>query len=162
MAFLIDKNKKMAKQFITEEGLEKLKEELNYLKTEKRQEISRRIQAAKELGDLSENAEYSEAKEQQALNEGKVAEIEETIKNAQTINNNRKSSVVNVGSTITVKNGGGERTFTIVGSNEANPSEGKISNETPLAISFLGHKANDKIKVETPKGKVEYKIMSIS
>jgi transcription elongation factor GreA len=151
----------MAKQFITKEGLEKLKEELNFLKTEKRQEISRRIQAAKELGDLSENAEYSEAKEQQALNEGKVSEIEETIKNAQTINN-RKSSTINIGSTITVKNGAGERTFTIVGSNEANPSEGKISNETPLAISFLGHKANDKIKVETPKGKVEYKILDIS
>lgn len=153
----------MAKQFITKEGLEKLKEELNYLKTEKRQEISRRIQSAKELGDLSENAEYSEAKEQQALNEGKVAEIEETIKNAQTIDNRHsKSKLVNVGSTITVKNGNGERTFTIVGSNEANPSEGKISNETPLAISFLGHKANDKIKVETPKGKVVYSILSIS
>ncbi len=153
----------MAKQFITKEGLEKLKEELNFLKTEKRQEISRRIQAAKELGDLSENAEYSEAKEQQALNEGKIAEVEETIKNAQTIDNRHsKSKLVNVGSTITVKNGNGERTFTIVGSNEANPSEGKISNETPLAISFLGHKANDKIKVETPKGKAEYRILNIS
>ncbi len=153
----------MAKQFITKEGLEKLKEELNFLKTEKRQEISRRIQAAKELGDLSENAEYSEAKEQQALNEGKIAEVEETVKNAQTIDNRHsKSKLVNVGSTITVKNGASERTFTIVGSNEANPSEGKISNETPLAISFLGHKVNDKIKVETPKGKMEYKIMSIS
>jgi transcription elongation factor GreA len=151
----------MVKQFITEEGLEKLKEELNYLKTEKRQEISRRIQAAKELGDLSENAEYSEAKEQQALNEGNIAEMEETLKNAQTIDNDHNSNIVSVGSTITIKNDGGKRTYTIVGSNEANPSEGKISNETPLAISFIGHKVNDKVEVETPKGKVEYKIIKI-
>ena len=152
----------MVKQFITEEGLEKLKKELNYLKTEKRQEISRRIQAAKELGDLSENAEYSEAKEQQALNEGKIAEMEETLKNAQTIDNNHDSNIVSIGSTVTIKNGEKKRTYTIVGSNEANPSEGKISNETPLAKSFLGHKVNDKVKVETPKGKVEYLILDIS
>ena len=151
----------MVKQFITEEGLEKLKEELNYLKTEKRQEISRRIQAAKELGDLSENAEYSESKEQQALNEGKIAEMEETFKNAQTIDNNHDSNIVSIGSTVTIKNGEKKRTYTIVGSNEANPSEGKISNETPLAISFLGHTVDDKVKVETPKGKVEYKIIKI-
>ena len=151
----------MVKQFITEEGLEKLKEELNYLKTEKRQEISRRIQAAKELGDLSENAEYSESKEQQALNEGKIAEMEETFKNAQTIDNNHDSNIVSIGSTVTIKNGEKKRTYTIVGSNEANPSEGKISNETPLAISFLGHKVDDKVEVETPKGKVESKIIKI-
>lgn len=152
----------MAKQFITKEGLEKLKIELDYLKTEKRQEISRRIQAAKELGDLSENAEYSEAKEQQALNEGKVAEMEETLKNAQTIDNNHDSNIVSIGSTVTIKNGEKKRTYTIVGSNEANPSEGKISNETPIAISFLGHKVNDKVKVKTPRGEVEYLILSIS
>ena len=152
----------MAKQFITKEGLEKLKQELIYLKTEKRQEISKRIQDAKELGDLSENAEYSEAKEQQALNEGKISEMEETVKNAQTISNNHNSNIVNVGSTIKVDNGRSERTFTIVGSNEANPSEGLISNETPLAASFLGKKINDNIDVETPKGKVKYIILSIS
>ena len=150
----------MNKQFITEEGLKKLKEDFNYLKTEKRQEISRRIQAAKELGDLSENAEYSEAKEQQALNEGRIAETEETLKNAETIDDRHsKSGIVNIGSTIKVRNGKTERVFTIVGSNEANPSEGKISNETPLAMSFLGHKINDKVKVETPKGEIEYLIL---
>ncbi len=153
----------MTKHYITAEGLEKLKEELIFLKTEKRQSISRRIQAAKELGDLSENAEYSEAKEQQALNEGKVAEIEEMIKNAETIDNKHlNSSIVNIGSTIKIKNTKGERTFTIVGSNEANPSEGKISNETPLASSFLGHKVNDNVKVETPRGLVTYTILAIS
>ncbi len=152
----------MSKQFITKEGLEKLKEELNYLKTEKRQEISRRIQAAKELGDLSENAEYSESKEQQALNEGKIAEMEETAKNAQTIDNDHSSNIVNIGSTIIVRNGKTERAFTIVGSNEANPSDGKISNETPLATSFIGHKVNDKIEVKAPKGTIEYLILNIS
>ncbi|MEA2097944.1 MAG: transcription elongation factor GreA [Patescibacteria group bacterium] len=150
----------MTKQFITAEGLKKLKEDFDYLKTEKRQEISRRIQAAKELGDLSENAEYSEAKEQQALNEGKIADMEETLKNAEMIDNRHANSdIVNIGSTIKVRSDKTERVFTIVGSNEANPSEGKISNETPLAMSFLGHKVNDKVKVETPKGKVEYLIL---
>lgn len=152
----------MTKQFITEEGLEKLKKELDYLKTEKRQEISRRIQAAKELGDLSENAEYSEAKEQQALNEGKIAEMEETLKNAETIDDRHsRSNLVNIGSTVKVHNGKKERAFTIVGSNEANPSEGKISNETPLAMSFLGHKVNDEVEVETPRGKMKYIILEI-
>lgn len=153
----------MAKQFITKEGLEKLKEELNYLKTQKRQEIARRIQAAKDLGDLSENAEYSEAKEQQSLNEAKVIEIEETVKNAETIDDRHVGSgVVNIGSTITVKNGKSERTLTIVGSNEANPYDGKISNESPLAISFLGHKVGDRVEVEAPKGKIIYSIVDIS
>ncbi|MCK5122896.1 MAG: transcription elongation factor GreA [Candidatus Pacebacteria bacterium] len=152
----------MAKEFITTDGLKKLKEELNYLKTSKRQEISKRIQDAKELGDLSENAEYSEAKEQQALNESRIAELEETFKNAETIDDRHsRSNVVNIGSTIKAQNGKIERTLTIVGSNEADPSEGRISNESPLAMSFLGHKVNDKVEVETPKGKVKYKIIEI-
>ena len=152
----------MVKQYITAEGLEKLKEELNLLKTEKRQEIAKRIQIAKELGDLSENAEYSEAKEQQALNEVKIAETEEILKNAETIDDRHsRSNLVQIGSTIKVKNGKSERVLTIVGSNEADPSEGKISNESPLAMSFLGRKAGDNIEVETPKGKVEYKIVEV-
>jgi len=152
----------MTKQFITVEGLEKLKKELNYLKITKRQEIAKRIQAAKELGDLSENVEYSEAKEQQALNEAKIAKMEETLKNAETIDDRHfRSNVVQIGSTIKVKNGKTERVFTIVGSNEADPLEGKISNESPLAMSFLGHKAEDSIEVETPRGKVEYKIIEV-
>ena len=153
----------MTKKFITIDGLEKLKEELSYLKTSKRQEISKRIQNAKELGDLSENAEYSEAKEQQALNESRIAELEETFKNAETIDDRHsRSNVVQIGSTIKVKNGKIERTLTIVGSNEADPSEGKISNESPLAMSFLGHKVGEKIEVETPKGKIEYLVLDIS
>ncbi|MEA1936642.1 MAG: transcription elongation factor GreA [Patescibacteria group bacterium] len=152
----------MVKQFITAEGLEKLKEELSYLKITKRQEIAKRIQVAKELGDLSENAEYSEAKEQQALNETKIAEMEKTLKNAEMIDDRHsRSNLVQIGSTIKVKNGKAERVLTIVGSNEADPAEGKISNESPLAISFLGHKAGDSVKVETPKGEVEYEIVEV-
>ena len=152
----------MVKQFITVEGLEKLKEELSHLKRTKRQDIAKRIQAAKELGDLSENAEYSEAKEQQALNEVKIAEMEETLKNAEMIDDRHsRSDVVQIGSTIKVKNGKAERVLTIVGSNEADPSEGKISNESPLAVSFLGHKVGDSVEVETPKGKAGYKIIEV-
>jgi transcription elongation factor GreA len=152
----------MAKKFITTNGLEKLKEELSYLKTGKRQEISKRIQAAKELGDLSENAEYSEAKEQQALSEAKISELEETLKNIEMIDDRHsKSNVIQIGSTMKVKNGGTERVFTIVGSSEADPIEGKISNESPLAMSFLGHKVGEKVEVETPKGKTNYLILDI-
>jgi len=152
----------MNKQFITSEGLEKLKQELEELKTVRRQEISKRIQRAKEMGDLSENAEYSEAKDEQAMNETRIMEIEETIKNITTIDDRHlNSDVVHIGSTLTVKCNGETKEFTIVGSNEANPSEGKISNETPLATAFLGHKAGDKVEVETPSGKTKYEIVKI-
>ena len=152
----------MNKQFVTAEGLEKLKSELEELKTAKRQEISKRIQSAKELGDLSENAEYSEAKEEQVFNETRITELEETIKNITTIDNRHlDSNVVQIGSTIIVKSGGKTKEFTIVGSSEASPAEGKISNESPLAISFLNHKVNDKVEVETPRGKVNYEIVEI-
>ena len=107
--------------------------------------------------------EYSEAKEQQALNESRIAELEETFKNAETIDDRHsRSNIVNIGSTIKVKCGKIERKLTIVGSNEADPSEGRISNESPLATSFLGHKVNDNVKVETPRGKTSYLILSIS
>lgn len=152
----------MSKQFITAEGLEKLKKELEELKTVKRRKIAERIQSAKELGDLSENAEYSEAKDEQAMNEARIAKLEETIKNITTIDDRHlNSDAVHIGSTIAVKCGGETKEFTIVGSNEANPSEGKISNETPLAAAFLGRKAGDKIEVEIPSGKMEYEIVEV-
>lgn len=152
----------MVKRILTKEGLEKLKKELDILKTTERQKIAQRIQTAKDLGDLSENAEYSEAKEQQALNETRVAEIEDTIKNSVIIENaGSKTDKVNIGSKITVSGGGKERVFIIVGSNEADPTEGKISNESPLATSFLGRKMGEKISVSTPRGKMEYLIKNI-
>jgi transcription elongation factor GreA len=152
----------MVKRILTKEGLEKLKKELDILKTIERQKIAQRIQTAKDLGDLSENAEYSEAKEQQALNETRVAEIEDTIKNSIIIENaGSKTDKVNIGSKITVSSDGKERVFVIVGSNEADPTEGKISNESPLATSFLGRKLGEKISVSTPRGKMEYLIKNI-
>lgn len=153
----------MNKKILTREGLEILKKELEILKTVERQKIAQRIQTAKELGDLSENAEYSEAKEQQALNENRVAEIEDVIKNSEVVeSSNVKSSKVTVGSTITVNNGKEDRVLIIVGSNEADPISGKISNESPLAVSFMGGKVGDRVTVTTPKGTIEYEIREIN
>jgi len=148
------------KQFVTAEGLEKLTAELHQLKTEKRKELANRIQDAKELGDLSENAEYQEAKNEQSFVEGRIAEIEDTLKNAEIINHTN-SGVVQVGSTLTVKMLGAEQEFTIVGSNEANPPAGRISNESPLGRAFLGRKVGDITKVSTPRGEVEATIKQL-
>ncbi len=152
----------MTKRILTKEGLEKLQNELDILKTIERQKIAERIQTAKELGDLSENAEYSEAKEQQALNESRVAEIEEIIKNSEVVDSSKATcSKVGIGCTITAHNGKADREFTIVGSNEADPLSGKISNESPMAAAFMGKKIGDKVSVSAPKGTIEYEIRDI-
>ena len=149
-------------QYLTKEGLEKLKSELKHLKTVKRKEISLRIQEAKELGDLSENAEYAEAKTEQAFIEGRIIEIENTLKNAVVITEDKSKSEVRVGSSFKVKTDSAEMTFTIVGSNEANPSVGLISNESPLGQALLGHKIGDTVEVIAPAGVVKYKIIEIN
>jgi transcription elongation factor GreA len=150
------------KNFITKQGLEKLKKELEHLKTAKRQEIALSLQKAKDLGDLSENAEYTEAKEAQSFNEGRISEIEEMIKNAapieKTINN---GGIVQIGSTIKIENGQINKEYTIVGSEEADPVNGRISNESPLGRSFLGKKLNDEVEIETPGGITRYRILKI-
>lgn len=152
----------MSKKILTPDGLKKLQDELKELKTVERKKIADRIQTAKDLGDLSENAEYSEAKEQQALNENRIAEIEATIKNSEVVSGKPgEGGKVTIGSTIKVKAGDKERTFEIVGSNEADPGSGKISHESPLAASFLGRKSGDKVEVKTPRGAVEYVICSV-
>lgn len=151
----------MPDQIITKEGYEKLKNELEYLKNKKRREVADRIQKAKDMGDLSENAEYSEAKDEQALNEGRIIDIENILKNLTIVENGGHKGEVGMGSTITAKTGGNEKTFTIVSFNEADPMEGKISNESPLGKAFLGRKKGEKIKVETPRGEVEYEILSV-
>lgn len=148
------------KQFVTAEGLEKLTAELHRLKTEKRKELANRIQDAKELGDLSENAEYQEAKNEQSFVEGRIAEIENTLKNVEIINHTN-SGIVQIGSTLTVRMLGAEQTYTIVGSNEADPPEGRISNASPLGQAFLGRKVGDVTKVVTPRGDVEATIKKI-
>jgi len=153
----------MANQtYLSPEGIENLKKELQELRTAKRQEIAKRLQEAKELGDLSENAAYFEAKESQSLNETRIAELEGLLKNAIIIKAAGDENVVRIGSTIMVKSSGnGTEVFTIVGSAEAKPMEGKISNESPLGRAFLNKKIGEEVEVKTPGGLVKYKIIKI-
>lgn len=150
------------KTYVTKEGLAKLKSELKELKTNKRKEIAWRIQEAKELGDLSENAEYGEAKDEQAFIEGRIIELENIMKNVEVIPEKSTGDIVQVGSTVTFATDQGEKQYTIVGSNEANPLKGLISNESPLGQAFIGHKLGDKVKVVLPSGQFTYKIVKIA
>ncbi len=152
----------MAQQtYLSQGGIEAIKKELQQLKTAKRQEIAKRLQEAKDLGDLSENAEYFEAKEAQSFNESRISELEELLKNAVVIETTGIEDAIKVGSTIEVKSNNGTETFSIVGSAEAKPQEGKISNESPLGRAFLNHKIGDEIEVKTPGGVTKYKIIKI-
>ncbi|MEJ0021272.1 MAG: transcription elongation factor GreA [Candidatus Doudnabacteria bacterium] len=146
---------------LTEDGLKKLRAELKVLKEERRKEVIERIQEAVSHGDLSENADYAQAKEEQAFIEGRIMEIEEMIKNAQIIAKNNNNNMVSIGSTVSLRINGNEIKYTIVGANEANPATGKISNESLVGRALLGAKKGDKIPVETPAGKTEYEIIDI-
>ena len=148
--------------YLTGEGLDKLTKELEYLKNIKRKEVSKRIQEAKEYGDLSENAEYAEAKDEQAVVETRIMELENLIKNSQVIQSSKKGDIVRIGSVIKVTINGGEKTYSIVGSQEADPLNGKISNESPLGKAFLGKKIGDSVSVRTPGGTQEFVIRAIS
>ena len=148
-------------QYFSPEGLEKLKKELEERKYVLRKEIAAKILEAKDLGDLAENAEFTEAKETQAFNEGRIEELESIIKNAMLISSGRQGVTVSVGSSVKVKSPAGEYTFTIVGASESNPTQGFISNESPLGKAFLGQKKGTEIEVQTPKGVVKYKILEV-
>lgn len=148
--------------YISEEGLEELKERLHALKTEKRKEIAERLEHAKTLGDLSENAEYQETKEEQSLVESQIAELEDTLRDTVVIHKNAGTDKVAIGSTVVVQSRHGEETYTIVGSEEASPTEGKISNESPLGKAFLGKRVGDSADVKTPSGVTTYAIKKIS
>ncbi len=149
--------------YVTPEGLEKLKSDLEYLKTTKRKDIASRIASAKELGDLSENAEYSDAKEEQALVETKILELEETLRSAKLITKSKGSKTVVIGSHITLNDASGKsHEFDLVGSNEADPTAGKISNESPMGKAVLGHAVGDEITVSLPKGSVIYTLKKVS
>jgi transcription elongation factor GreA len=152
----------MSEQIISQEGYDKIKNELCNLSTIKRREIAERIERAKELGDLSENAEYSEAKDAQALNEGRILELSSILKNVTVVKNANSKKEILMGSKVTVKiEKGQERKYTIVSFNEADPLEGRISNESPLGVAFLHRKKGDEVEVETPRGVVKYKIIKI-
>lgn len=151
----------MNEQIISQEGYDKLQAELTLLTTVRRKEVAERIERAKELGDLSENAEYSEAKDAQAMNEGRILELTNTLKNVTIVQHDATSNEVAMGSRVTVKVNGNEKQYLIVSFNEADPINGKISNESPLGVAFLHHQKGDEVIVETPKGKVNYKIVKV-
>jgi len=152
----------MNEQIITREGYNKLVEELNYLSNTRRKEIAERIERAKELGDLSENAEYSEAKDAQALNEGRILELSNTLKNVTVVENSSgDKGKIDMGSIVKVSCNGQEKEYEIVSFNEADPINGKISNESPLGMAFLNRKKGDEVIVETPRGEVKYKIIGV-
>lgn len=154
-----DKNKKA---YLTQEGFKKLQAELEYLTKDKRKEVAQRIKEAKEFGDLSENSEYEEAKNEQAFVEGRIAEVKNIIKNSVLISENNSSrDKISVGSKITVEVEGELTEFIIVGSTEADPLAGKISNESPIGKALLDKKPGDEISIEVPAGKLTYKIKKI-
>lgn len=149
--------------YLTDDGYKKLKAEVEHLKNVRRIEIANRIKEAKELGDLSENAEYADAREEQSFTEGRIMEIEETLKNAEVISSLKSEpNRVDIGDAITVEKDGLKQEYTIVGSNEADPSQGRISNESPLGQAFLGKHKGDECQVQTPKGTALYKIIGIA
>lgn len=148
-------------QYFSKEGLEKLESELTERVKVLRPEIASRIKEAKELGDISENAEYDAAKEAQATNEGRIEEIKSILEKAVIITNTSSGGVVNVGSSVKVESKSGIQNFVIVGASESDPTAGFISNESPLGSAFLGHKKGEKIEVKTPKGVAGYEILEV-
>ena len=150
---------------LTPEGLDKLKDEIEHLSTVKRREVAERIKEAREFGDISENSEYDDAKNEQAMLEARIASLEEKLRSASVIKASElDSNVVRVGSLVSVKDEGSGKSlkYTIVGSTEANPSENRLSNESPVGKGLLGRKKGDTVKVTLPNGKTrELKITKI-
>lgn len=156
----------MAKQVVlTDEGLKKLEEELEQLKTEKRKEIAEKIKVALSFGDLSENSEYDEAKNEQAMVESRIAQIEAMLKNVKLIDDDElNTETVNLGSKVIVLDVEFDEkvTYQIVGSTEADPDQNRISDESPMGKALLGHKVGEQVVVEAPGGNIEFKVLEIS
>jgi transcription elongation factor GreA len=147
--------------YVTAERLKELRAEFEDLKTNKRLEVAEQLKRAKEYGDLSENSEYAEAREEQGRVEARIFELDELLKKAVIITKTSGTDFVQVGSKVTVKKGDKVCSYTIVGSNESNPAEGKISNESPLGQSLLNTRVGDSVTVITPAGKMAYQITKI-
>ncbi len=153
---------------VTKEGLKKLEDELDELKTTKRKEVAGRLKEAISYGDLSENSEYQEAKNEQAFIEGRILELEQMIKNAKIISEKKadtKAKDIQIGTTVTVRNKTDDEepiAYTIVGSTEADPLEHKISNESPVGKGLLGKQKGDIIEVNTPAGRVKYEVLKVA
>jgi len=149
---------------ITQEGLEKLKEEIESLSTVKRREVAERIKEAREFGDIAENAEYDDAKNEQMLLEHRIATLEERMRDARVISKKDiAKDVVSVGSKVKLRDVAAKETveYYIVGSAEANPAENKLSNESPVGKAIIGHKKGETVEVAAPRGKMKFKIMEI-
>jgi transcription elongation factor GreA len=154
----------MAKDVIlTQDGLAKLQEELEFLSTDKRREVAERIKEAREFGDISENSEYDDAKNEQAMVEAKIAQLEERLRSAQVIDaSDIDTDIVRIGSRVHVKDEGGKSSkYTIVGSAEASPAELKLSNESPVGKALLGKKRGEEVSFQTPRGARKLKITKI-
>lgn len=149
--------------YLTEKGLQKIKEGLRELKTVKRPTVAKRIDRAREFGDLSENAEYQDAKEEQGFIEGKILELEYLLKTSRIVDESSMSrDSIDIGSIIKVLFDGREKKFEIVGATEADPLNDKISYNSPLGESFIGKKKGVEFEVEVPKGKIKCKILKVS
>ncbi len=150
--------------YVTEEGLEKINSELEFLKTERREEISHKLEVAISHGDLSENADYDYAKQEQAFVEGRIKDLEDSLRRAQLIENDGRVDQVRVGNSVTVAEVGFEdepETYHIVGVHEADPSNGRISNESPIGKALLGSKVGDIVVARVPSGEISLEISSI-
>ena len=156
----MNKAQKDNKYYVTAEGMLKLKDELKDLIDVKRYEVAKRIKQARDNGDISENAEYDAARQEQSFVEGRISELEDILKNV-VVSDVRDKSKVFVGAKVTVHVDGEEESFYIVGAPEANPMEKKISHESPLGKALIGKKVGEKVEVEAPAGKILYTIVSV-
>ncbi len=152
----------MPPSFLTKEGHKKLQEELDYLRTVKRQEVAQRLHEAMEGGELIEDAEYEAAKNEQAFVEGRIQELEILLANARVIDESNNGDVVQVGSKVTIQEDKNDpETYIIVGPAEANPRNGRISNESPLGRALMEHRAGDNVRVEAPGGAFVVKVVKV-
>lgn len=154
----------MHNTFLTKEGYKKLQQELEFLRKDRRKEVAARLREASDGEDLVENAEYEAAKNEQAFVEGRIKELEILLATAKIISESGTSGLIQIGSKVTIQEEGHDEkeSFYIVGAVEANPSEGKISNESPLGHALLDHKKNDVVAVEAPDGEFNVKILKVS
>ena len=151
----------MDSKYLTQEGLDKLKKELEYLKKEGRIEVAEELKEAISFGDLSENAAYDEAKDNQAAIEGKILDLERLISSAIVIKENENTGWVQIGSYVTIKQGNDEERYHVVGEEEANPMEGMISFKSPLGVALMNKPKGAEVEIKTPKGSLKYKILKI-
>ena len=154
----------MKEIILTPEGFEKLRQEIEYLSNDKRREVAERIRVAREFGDIAENAEYDDAKNEQALVEHRIATLEERLRNARVIETGDVTTdVVSVGSHVSLRDVDAKTTvdYHIVGSAEANPAENRLSNESPVGKAIIGHKKGDTVEVVAPRGSLKFKILDI-